>query len=143
MKLSLIVLLALTAPAFARIGETKAQIEKRYGIGTEIKGAGMMPGQIEYKKDGYFITIIYGKNITRNGVSAEGRCISETYRATLLEANKGTSKWGEPKEATHMGQSCIEWSSEDRTRVARFFVGTFNQCLQVQWVEVPQKPTGF
>ena len=90
-KLMIAVLAALILPASARVGETVAECDKRYGTPTKIEGDSRA----------------YSKNDI--GVVAKfraGKCIRITYTIPedsthtriddLLEANVGSSQWSRP-----------------------------------------------
>jgi hypothetical protein len=101
-------LLLVGATAFARIGETEAQIEKRYGRPTSSS-----PWTKGYFHNGLFIIVTFD-----NGVSG-----IETYEKRnaapmnageirrLLEANGGGTKWHEPMryglEVHYEGNTCF------------------------------------
>ena len=98
-------LLLLTAlPSLARLGETQAECEKRYG-----KPVKVTDDYINYRKSTMDISIIFfeGKacvvaymKITANPGSGDNT-ITEAERTVLLEANKGTSEWNkEPDDGT-------------------------------------------
>jgi hypothetical protein len=79
--------------AFARIGETEAQTEARYGKST----SGSRPTKAYFHKD-FFIIVTFD-----NGASAietyekrNGSPMSTVEIRTLLDANGGGTKWHQP-----------------------------------------------
>ena len=86
-------LLLCGVTAFARIGETEAQIEKRYG-----KPTSSSPSTKGYFYNDFFIIVTFD-----NGVSGietyekRNRApLSDVEIESLLEANGGGTKWQEP-----------------------------------------------
>jgi hypothetical protein len=86
-------LLLVGATAFARIGETEAQIQKRYG-----KPTSSSPWTKGYFYNGFFIIVTFD-----NGVSGietyekrNGAPMSPVEIRQLLDANGDGTKWQEP-----------------------------------------------
>jgi hypothetical protein len=100
-KLALAILVAAAAAASARVGETKAEIEARYGV-SQVEGPKVAPAQqcLVYRKNGFVIGVQF-----LDGVSAcehvvrpdptddRGAVLSAEEVAAFLDANKGGSTW--------------------------------------------------
>ena len=99
------------ATAFARIGETEAQIENRYG-----RSASSFRSTKQYFYRDFFIIITFD-----NGVSGietyekrNGAPMSAVEIRRLLEANGGGTKWHEPI------RNGIEFQYKEKTRFAEY-----------------------
>lgn len=99
MKTILLITLAFTTTiATARIGETPAECQKRYGEPVKVNKGDQ---SISYKKAGFFIHITFmdGKAaqlfVCKNEQDALGNFpkISEAEIDSLLKANKGSGEW--------------------------------------------------
>jgi hypothetical protein len=126
MKLLPILALLLTAlPTFARLGETKAECEKRYGKPFKT----LEDGIDIFKKAGLDITVIYLKDtaarISFSKANPEASPfkldqslpLSEAERDTLLKANSGGSPWKEDLEA---GADYLRWKRADKKAAAMY-----------------------
>lgn len=107
----IIALLLFGPTAFARIGETEAQIEKRYGQPT----SSFRSTKGYFYKD-FFIIVAFD-----NGVSGietyekrNGAPMSAVEIARLLEANGGGTKWHEPI------RNGLEFQYKEKTRFAEY-----------------------
>jgi hypothetical protein len=103
------------ATAFARIGETEAQIENRYG-----RSASSFRSTKGYFYKDFFIIVTFD-----NGVSGietyekrNGTPMSAAEIRKLLEANGGGTKWHEP---IHNG---FEFQYKEKTRFAEYNAAT-------------------
>jgi hypothetical protein len=84
------------ATAFARIGETEAQIEKRYG--RSISGSGLTKG---YFYKAFFIIVTFDNRVSAIEAYEKrtGGLMSAAEIRTLLEANGGGAKWQKSAES--------------------------------------------
>ena len=104
----IILLLALTMAAFARIGETPAECEARYGKPVEAKAMFST-----YDKNGIKFRITF----------SEGRAVSldfdhnvtDAQWEALKTANGGTAKWG----AMELIDESMVWRTDDGKLIAR------------------------
>ena len=92
--LTLIIALGLSASAFARIGETEAQLSKRYGKPLGSAPASGFVGRV-YRYRGFEVVVFFDKGVS---------CVEEYHKhplgpllnadiAALLNANSGGGKW--------------------------------------------------
>jgi len=119
-SLCIIVSAALFAsPAFARIGETEAQIEKRYGKpkftfsqGDELPSKG-------YISAGLRITVTYVDGVSESEFyqKPDQSALSETEIKTLLAANAEDGIWAEQPEV--LG-SVHTWKIAAKNRIASY-----------------------
>ncbi len=101
MKLALAILVAAAAAASARVGETKAEIEARYGA-SQVEGPKRGPAEqsLIYEKNGFLIGIQFvgGVSVCEHAIRkdpATGRPadLLAADIAAFLDANKGDSTW--------------------------------------------------
>ena len=100
-----IALLILVSHAFARIGETEQQMEKRYGKCTLTISTGNEPLQKVYQSSGFNITVTYIDGVSQREIFTKQDGSSELTKneiAILLEANTAGSKWIEDPTATSL-----------------------------------------
>jgi hypothetical protein len=111
----------LVAPAFARIGETEQQIEKRYGKSTLTVSTGNEPLQKVYQSSGLNITVTYLDGVSQREIftKQDGSELSKNEIAILLEANTAGSKWIEDPTATSLA-GMLGWKLESGGRTAAF-----------------------
>ena len=111
----------LVAPAFARIGETEQQIEKRYGKSTLTVSTGNEPLQKVYQSSGLNITVTYLDGVSQREIftKQDGSELSKNEIAILLEANTAGSKWIEDPTATSLA-GMQGWKLELGGRTAAF-----------------------
>jgi hypothetical protein len=111
----------LVAPAFARIGETEQQIEKRYGKSTLTVSTGNEPLQKVYQSSGLNITVTYLDGLSQREIftKQDGSELSKNEIAILLEANTAGSKWIEDPTATSLA-GMQGWKLESGGRTAAF-----------------------
>ena len=111
----------LVAPAFARIGETEQQIEKRYGKSTLTVSTGNEPLQKVYQSSGLNITVTYLDGVSQREIftKQDGSELSKNEIAILLEANTARSKWIEDPTATSLA-GMQGWKLESGGRTAAF-----------------------
>ena len=111
----------LVAPAFARIGETEQQIEKRYGKSTLTVSTGNEPLQKVYQSSGLNITVTYLDGVSQREIftKQDGSELSKNEIAILLEANTAGSKWIEDPTATSLA-GMQGWKLESGGRTAAF-----------------------
>jgi hypothetical protein len=97
--LTLLLIITLTGPTWARLGETEAQLTARYGAKTGSGRASMpaAPDMLNFKKSGFEITVYL-----LNGVSAEevitkssADAIIDDEIETLLKVNGNGHDWVE------------------------------------------------
>ena len=161
MRLIVICALAVTATAAqARIGETEAELAARYGKplkATPAKAVGyaVFPYRMQsFGAQGISIVVEFGNaRDKRNGESAADRSVSESYSAaqdftpaainSLLESNKGASKWVAAPTEVYSNKEVKTWVLADGTRRARLYREGTRQTLKVQWVDVTPVPQGF
>jgi hypothetical protein len=122
-----LLLLLLTAlPTFARLGETKAECEARYGkpisIIAENNGA-------IYQKAGLTIVITFWKdkaarvsfskdNPDHPGYEIDGRApLTRVEQDTLLKANSGNSTWKKDEESD---AKLVSWTRADDKAIAMY-----------------------
>jgi hypothetical protein len=111
----------LVSPAFARIGETEQQIEKRYGKSTLTVSTGNEPLQKVYQSSGLNITVTYLDGVSQREIftKQDGSELSKNEIAILLEANAAGSKWIEDPTATSLA-GVQGWKLESGGRTAAF-----------------------
>jgi hypothetical protein len=111
----------LVSPAFARIGETEQQIEKRYGKSTLTVSTGNEPLQKGYQSSGLNITVTYLDGVSQREIftKQDGSELSKNEIAILLEANAAGSKWIEDPTATSLA-GVQGWKLESGGRTAAF-----------------------
>jgi hypothetical protein len=116
LTLIIVVLVSASVSAFARIGDTKQQIEARYGksIGT------LSMGDEHYRSSGLDITVAYIDGVSQSEffMKQDGSELSENEIAVLLEANVGGSKWIEDPSARLTGN--LGWKLESGGRIAGY-----------------------
>jgi len=125
--------LLLTAlPTFARLGETKAQCEARYGKQLGVTTTNQNP---YYLKGGLQVIIGYQNDkavflfFTKLAPDTEetdlpvdeGELLSETERSALLQANAGTFKWKQQDESE---TADIAWDLSDGKGYAEYRDGS-------------------
>jgi hypothetical protein len=123
-----------SASAFARIGETEAQIEKRYGRPTSSFG----PTK-KYSHKGFFIIATFD-----NGVSGietyekrNGAPMSAAEIRSLLEANGGGVKWHDPI------RNGLDFRYNEKTRFAEYNAITNTLTVAKYSALEAQKMKGF
>jgi hypothetical protein len=120
--LLLLIALMFSASAFARIGETAKQIDKRYGQSLEtIRKNGESR---RYSFRGFTVLVSFERGISQCEVyqKNDNSRMTEAEIQGLLQANAGSSEWGsEPEE--NIG-NYIYWSRDRRTRVAIYTLAT-------------------
>ena len=111
----------LVSLAFARIGETEQQIEKRYGKSTLTVSTGNEPLQKVYQSSGLNITVTYLDGVSQREIftKQDGSELSKNEIAILLEANTAGSKWIEDPTATSLA-GMQAWKLESGGRTAAF-----------------------
>lgn len=154
----------------ARLGETEANIETRYGEG---KADPKDKTVRWYKAENFVIRVDYGdEGEMRGGRSVTGLSIEEQYcprerrfseRAirAILDANKGTSEWSTAQVFTGLSLAplppgvpqvfgydteCIRyWTNSDNTRYASLCsrVGRAQEILTVEWTALARLPDRF
>ncbi|GEP46403.1 hypothetical protein [Brevifollis gellanilyticus] len=100
---TLFLFLLLCAPAFARIGETRAQCEARYGPPVEVRNEGEIT---VHQKDGFAVRCTYFEGKCEAIVfskapanPAEGNLpLSDAEHKTLMDANSGGKTWVKLRE---------------------------------------------
>jgi hypothetical protein len=119
---SLIVTLAFSASTFARIDETEAQIEARYGkpIHAVNDNDGVVKS-LAYLSGGFAIVVKFEEGISRAEmfVKSDHSDFSETEISILLGANKDGFNWlGHPDNVEPDRQ--VWCSTDKRSRVAHY-----------------------
>ena len=119
MKLLPILALLLSAlPTFARLGETKAECEKRYGK----PALTLDTGEDVFEKDGIQITVTYLKGKAASiGFTKLNRDLelTDAERKTLLKANASNSEW-EPTPLD--GNDTLRWERADKQAIAIYIL---------------------
>jgi hypothetical protein len=88
----------LAVPSFARIGETEAQIEKRYGAPQDtIKNS--YGKRCRYRFGGFYVFVDFEHGISQMEVyqKKDWSVITPTETVSLLSANSGGAKWTNPE----------------------------------------------
>jgi len=105
------VLVLFSATAFARIGETEAQIENRYGRST----SSFRSTRGYFYKD-FFVIVTFDNAVS--GIETyekrNGTPISAMEIKRLLEANSGGTKWHEPI------RNGFDFQYKEKTRFAEY-----------------------
>jgi hypothetical protein len=133
MKLISLIIIILTAlPTFARLGETKAECETRYGKPVRTT----KEGNTLYQKGGLDIVISFFQDkavvlffakskedtpeidIPLEGKKYRRESLTVAERETLLKANSGSSAWG---EGTILDADTTCWYRADKKASAEFF----------------------
>jgi hypothetical protein len=123
MKTSLLLIaLMLSTSAFGRIGETTAEIEKRYGRPLEtIRDKGE---NRRYSFRTFNVVVGFDRGISQCEVyqKKDNTRMTEPEIRGLLQANAGKSEWNyEPDEAL---DRFVYWSRDRKTRVAIYTLAT-------------------
>jgi hypothetical protein len=120
--LLLLIALVFSASAFASIGETTEQSDKRYGRPLETTRNNVENRRYEFR--GFTILVSFEGGISQCEVYQR----QDNYRMTeaeiqgWLQANVGSSEWGyEPEENTN---NYVYWSRDRKTRVATYTLAT-------------------
>ncbi len=122
MKTLLLVLFGMLAlPAWARLGETKEQLETRYGKGEPVKPeeVGGLRDVLRFQKGDFGVFCGLFENrcdviMISKGQAPEGQgAFSEAEIATLLEANASGKAWKETTKGT--GRYGRDWQTIDGT----------------------------
>ena len=122
--LSLIIVVALSASAFARIGETTEQIDKRYGHPLETKRNKEETRRYSFRDFTVLVGVDRGISQCEVYRKKDNSRMTEDEIRGLLQANAGKSDWNyEPDENV---ESYIYWSRDRRTRVAIYTLVTHN-----------------
>jgi len=147
----LIALFAFDQIAFARVGETRKEIETRYG--KHVQHIPESPSEMEcwvYQKDDLKIKVFFDKSArsTSEIYIAPEKLSPDTVKA-LLEANKGASDWigGETQSSVYNGEttSWAFYTTKDRSREARWYAkkGAEGEKLVVSLQNSTQTVSGF
>jgi hypothetical protein len=107
----IIALVFFGATAFARIGETEAQIEKRYG---EPTSGSRLTKTYSYKNLVVIVTFNHGVSGIETYEKRNGTPMSAVEIRRLLEANGGGTKWHEPI------RNGFEFQYKEKTRFAEY-----------------------
>jgi hypothetical protein len=99
------------ATAFARIGETEAQIEKRYG---EPTSGSRLTKTYSYKNLVIIVTFDNGVSGIETYEKRNGTPMSAVEIGKLLEANSGGTNWHEPI------RNGFEFLYKEKTRFAEY-----------------------
>jgi hypothetical protein len=117
MRIALLLLvgLALSKPAFARIGETTAQLDKRYGSPVA-KNHGNEEIR-RYSFRGFTITVGLDQGISQCEIylKSDRSRMTEGEIHDLLQANAGKSPWLE--DAEENSRNYLYWSKDKKSRV--------------------------
>lgn len=112
---AVLLLCLVTAPAFARLGETEAQMKGRYGDGSPNEDF-----QIHFSKNGWAIeATVHAGTCVKLNFAKEGLLttrITEAEVSTLLEANQSGGPW-----KPNPSKDFKTWVSGDGLRVAEFY----------------------
>lgn len=117
-KLVLILALGVNASAFARIGETTEQVDKRYGAPLETTKKNGESRR--YSFGGFTVLVNFERGVSQCEVYKK-KDISRMTEAEirgLLEANTGSSPWRD--DADEGGDTYIYRSKDGRSRVALY-----------------------
>jgi hypothetical protein len=142
--LSLLLILSAFAPsAFARIGETEEQIEKRFGKSVVTFSKGKELPNKGYLSAGLRITVSYVDGISESEFyqKSDQQKLSQTEIDTLLDANSGGGAWAESPQVL---SSVREWKCESTQRTAAYVefanaltIGT-DRCWKLQEAQKAQ-----
>ena len=123
MKTSLLLIaLMFSTPAFARIGETTEQIDKRYGQPLETKRDKEEIRRYSFRDFTVLVGVDRGISQCEVYQKKDNSRMTEAEIQGLLQANAGKSDWNyEPDENL---ESFIYWSRDKRTRVAIYNLAT-------------------
>lgn len=120
--LLLLIALVFSPSAFARIGETTEQSDKRYG--RPLETIQNIVENRRYAFRGFTILVSFEGGISQCEVYQR----KDNYRMTeaeiqgWLQANAGSSEWGdEPEENTN---NYVYWSKDRKTRMAIYTLAT-------------------
>ena len=122
LPLALFTCFILPLAAFARLGETEAEIATRYG-----KSTGGAPADIvaayspaapvrTYEKAGLriYVAFLDGRSVAEVYGRLDGAAIADADRAPLLEANRSGSAWYPDPDKPNL------WERDDLKAVARY-----------------------
>lgn len=119
---SAFLLLFLAAPAWARIGESEAQLTKRYG--TPIRQASGAIRNLTYSFDGWLVTCDLADGVcVRVCYAKSGEWTEETFDK-LLGANGALAGWSDCGSA-NLKNLLRTWKRDDGT-VANWVVGSLS-----------------
>ena len=117
-----LIALIFSTSAFARIGETTEEIDKRYGQPLET-----IRDKVEtrrYSFRGYNVLVGLDRGISQCEIYQKkdnSRMTEEELRG-LLQANAGKSKWNDDPDENL--ESFVYWSRDKKTRVALYYLAT-------------------
>jgi hypothetical protein len=114
------VTLMMSASAFACIGETEAQIEKRYGKPGEVDTKTPVGKVVTYQSNGCSINVVFVDGISQaeNIRKDKGAPFSADEIKILLENNGAGRQWDQVREED---QSKQEWWRSDEEVHANYF----------------------
>jgi hypothetical protein len=118
MKIIVFALIGLfsSTHAFARIGETLEQLNKRYGRPVQAKHQGIETYRYSFRGFSVLVGLEQGRSQCEIYQKADRSRMSEAEILGLLEVNAGTSPWSaDPDESL---KSYTYWSQDKKTRVA-------------------------
>jgi hypothetical protein len=120
--LLLLVALLFNASAFARLGETTGQIDKRYGQPLEtIRNKGESR-RYSFRRFTVLVGLERGISECEVYQKKDNSRMTEAEIHGLLQANAGSSAWrDEPEEGM---DNYVYWSRDKRTRVAIYTLAT-------------------
>ena len=122
MFLLLLVPLIFNTSAFARVGETTEQVDKRYGRPLETTRSNGESRRYSFR--GFTIVVGFERGISECELylKSDSSRMLQTEIQGLLQANTGSSPWREePEENTN---NYIYWSKDKRTRIAIYTLAT-------------------
>ena len=112
----LLIALMFSTPAFARIGETTAELDKRYGKPRETTREKVETRRYSFR--GYTVLVGFEKGISQCEIyqREDNFRMSEPEIQGLLQANAGKSEWlPDPDENL---DNFVYWSKDKKTRIA-------------------------
>ena len=131
--LPLLLLLLTALPTFARLGETKAECETRYGkpivtlTDTERFIKADIQIQITYLSDKASHIEYERRTATPDAADKKPKDLTETELTVFLDANKGNSHW--KKRASD--STWIKWERADGGASATYWVKTGSLTVQL------------
>ncbi len=111
--ITILLILLSVAPIYARIGETEAQIQKRYGKCLKVIGDSSVQRAMIYTANGYLILVVYLDGTSESEVfrKENGAPFSSDEVRLLLQNNSGGKTW---TDMTKKGVTDIqEWWRDD------------------------------
>jgi hypothetical protein len=118
----LLIALMFSTSAFARIGETTEEIDKRYGQPLETRRDKVETRRYSFR--GFNVLVGLDRGVSQCEIyhKKDNSRMTEGEIRGLLEANAGKSKWNDDPDENL--ESFVYWSRDRKTRVAIYTLAT-------------------